>query len=279
MQFLRNILDYFAPYTHYITAFLICAAGAALATGLSRLIRRVLEQRTTPQVASAVGKTVGTLLGLIVFFTALAHLRINLTALLGAAGIAGVAVGFAAQTSLSNLICGLFIVLERPFKIGDMVEVEGSLGLVDRISMLSTYLRVFDNRLIRIPNETIMKAKITNVTAFPIRRADLEISTAYSEDPCRIMRLLRETCDANPDCFDEPEPLVIFRSIGKTSLDFTLCVWIERRSFLRVKNSLLCDIKTCFDREGVVPAFPPVVVHLRHDADQHELENLREPPQ
>jgi len=267
-------METFKLFQPYIVAFAIGVAGIFAGNFLGRLVERLLGNRVDPQARMLLGKSVRFIIILLVLFGALARLNVEFSALLGAAGIAGVAVGFASQASLSNVICGLFLVLERPFKIGDMIEVDGTLGIVDSIDFLSTFIRALDNRLIRIPNETMMKAKITNITSFPIRRADLPISVAYSEDPARIMRLLREVCDANPGSLDEPEPLVIFVGISKTSLDFTVCAWVDRRQFLAIKNSLLCDIKACFERERITPAYPPFVAHLNAD----ELAWLRREP-
>ena len=253
------------PYSRYIVAFAMCIAGFIVGNFLGRLVERLPGDRLHAQTRMLLGKGVRFTILLTVFFSALSHAGMNLTALLGAAGIAGVAVGFASQASLSNLVCGFFLVIERPFQIGDLIEVDGTLGSVDTIGVLSTFIRAYDNRLIRIPNEAMMKAKITNVANFPIRRADLPVSVAYAEDPARVMRLLREVCDANPICLDEPEPLILFTGIGKTSLDFTVCAWVDKRNFLVSKNSLLCDIKACFDREKIIPAYPPFVAHVNPD--------------
>ena len=112
-----------------------------------------------------------------------------------------------------NLISGLFLVLERPFKIGDLIEVDGSTGTVHSIEMLSTYIRTFDNRVIRIPNEMLAKSKLINLTHYPIRRIDLDIRVACKEEPGRVMTVLREVIIANPSCFNEPEPLILFNFI------------------------------------------------------------------
>ena len=179
---------------------------------------------------------------------------------LGAAGVAGVAIGFASQTSLSNLISGLFLVLERPFKIGDLIEVDGSTGTVHSIEMLSTYIRTFDNRVIRIPNEMLAKSKLINLTHYPIRRIDLDIRVACKEEPGRVMTVLREVIIANPSCFNEPEPLIALKRVGGASLDFFVAVWVDRKEFLPTRTSLLRDIKERFDREGIALPYGRVAV-------------------
>jgi Small-conductance mechanosensitive channel len=256
-----SAMEKFSPY---IFAFIVCAAGIVGGNVLGHAVGRVLRKHAhmRAQLCGAIQKTVRFSIMFAALLGALSLLNVNLNAVLGAAGIFGVAIGLASQTSLSNIICGVFLVIERPFKIGDIVEAEGSLGVVDSVGFLATFIRGFDNRLVRIPNENMMKTKIINITNFPTRRIDMPISAAYAEDPARVMRLLRETCDANADCLKDPEPLVMFTGVGKTSIDFTVCAWVERTQFVKARNSLLCDIKACFERERVTPAYPPVVAHL-----------------
>ena len=167
-----SVMEKFLPY---IVAFVICAAGVVGGNVLGRVVGRVLREHGRTQLGVAIEKTIRFLIMFAALLGALSHLKVNLTAVLGAAGIFGVAIGFASQTSLSNLICGVFLVIERPFKIGDLVEVEGSLGTVDSVGFLATFIRGLDNRFIRIPNETMMKTKIINITHFfdtPHRHAD-----------------------------------------------------------------------------------------------------------
>ncbi|MFN9975907.1 MAG: mechanosensitive ion channel family protein, partial [Phycisphaerae bacterium] len=113
---------------------------------------------------------------------ALDSLGFDLKVLLGAAGILTVAVGFAAQTSASNLISGLFLMFERPFVVGNSIVIGDLRGEVVAIDMLSTKIRTFTNMMVRIPNETLVKSNIVNLSYFPIRRVDLEVGVAYSSD-------------------------------------------------------------------------------------------------
>jgi len=142
-------------------------------------------------------------------------------------------------------------VLERPFKIGDWIEVDGSNGYVHSIDLLSTYLRTFDNRMIRIPNEMLAKSKLINYTRYPIRRIDLDISVACKEDAGLVMRLFREAVIANPSCFNEPEPLIVFKGFGESSMEFLVAVWTERTEIQATRTSLMRDIKERFDKEGI----------------------------
>lgn len=187
---------------------------------------------------------------------ALNELGFNLSVLLGAAGILTVAIGFASQTSASNLISGLFLIAERPFVVGDVISIEGQSGEVLSIDLLSVKLRTFDNLYVRVPNESIIKTRVTNLTHFPIRRADLQIGVAYKENLPRVREVLMRVADANPLCLDEPAPLFIFTGYGDSALTMQFSVWGKRENFLELRNNMYLDIKTAFDGEGIEIPFP-----------------------
>lgn len=200
---------------------------------------------------------------IIVLFTisAMRELGFNLSVLIGAAGILTVALGFASQTSASNLISGLFLLGEKPFEIGDVIRVNSTTGEVLSIDLLSVKLRTFDNLFVRIPNETMLKSEVTTLTRFPIRRIDLLISFSYKEDIEQVEKLLLEVADKNPLCLEEPKPQFIFQGYGTSSLDSQLSVWAKRENFLAVKNALFKQIKITFDQHGVEIPFPQLHVH------------------
>ncbi len=245
--------------------------GYWISSMMARLTYAGLLRKLGADKARAFSKGVKFLAILPFVLTIIHGTGLNITALLGAAGVAGVAIGFASQTGLSNLISGLFLVVERPFKIGDLIEVDGSRGIVHSIEMLSTYIRAYDNRVIRIPNEMLAKSKLINLTRYPIRRIDLDIRVACREDPARVMTVLREVIIANPACFNDPEPLIALRGVGGTSLDFLVAVWADNQEFLATRSSLLRDIKERFDREGIALPYERFVVVQREDAAHREL--------
>lgn len=192
----------------------------------------------------------------IVVVSVMRELGFDLSVLLGAAGILTVAVGFASQTSASNLISGLFLMSERPFTPGDVVQVGSTIGEVLSIDLLSVKLRTFDNLYVRIPNETLIKSELTNLTRFPIRRIDLTIGVAYKENIKRVEEVLFEVADANPLCLEEPKPLLIFLGFGDSSINLQFSVWARRENFLDLRNSIQTEIKEAFDAQGIEIPFP-----------------------
>ena len=195
-------------------------------------------------------------LATLVIAAALNQLGFDLKVILGAAGVLTVAVGFAAQTSASNLISGLFLMIDRPFSIGDAVEVDSVKGEVLSIDLLSTKIRTFDNRLVRVPNETMVKSNITNLSYFPLRRVDMKFGVGYSASIMKVRDILLDISSRNPLVLDEPEPLFIFEGFGASSQDVFFAVWTLRENYADVQNSMLGEIKARFDREGIEIPFP-----------------------
>lgn len=203
----------------------------------------------------------------LVVAAALNQLGFDLKVILGAAGVLTVAVGFAAQTSASNLISGLFLMIDRPFSIGDAVEVDSVKGEVLSIDLLSTKIRTYDNRLIRVPNETMVKSNITNLSSFPLRRVDLRFGVGYDANVSQVREVLLDIASRNPLVLDEPEPLFIFEGFGASSQDLFFAVWTLRQNYVDVQNSMLQEIKTRFDREKIEIPFPTRTLIYAPSAD------------
>ena len=188
--------------------------------------------------------------------SALMELGFDLSVLLGAAGILTVAIGFASQTSASNVISGLFLLGERPFAVGDVIRVSGTTGEVLSVDLLSVKLRTFDNLFVRIPNETMIKSEVTNLRRFPIRRIDLQVGVAYKEDLREVRKVLMEVADRNPLCLEEPQPLIIFQGYGESSINHQFSVWARTENFLELRNSIPVEIKEAFDAHDIEIPFP-----------------------
>jgi len=224
---------------------------------LDLLARRMMTRRKmTPQGMMVISKAIRYGLGILLLITIMAELGFRLTAIIGAAGIAGIAFTFASQTSLSNLISGLFLIAEKSFEVGDVIQSGDTTGVVESIDLLSVKIRTFDNRFVRFPNESLVKGQVTNITRYPIRRFDVDVGVAYKEDIDRVIRILGEVADRNAHCLDEPAPIVVFKGFGDSSLDFMLGVWFEKTELLKLRNSLLRDIKVRFDAEKIEIPFP-----------------------
>jgi small-conductance mechanosensitive channel len=239
-----------------ILVVLIAAAGFILLKILSSLVDRMTRRVLSQQYNMLVRKALQYLGAVILLFIVLSLLGVNINALLGAAGIVGIAVGFASQTSMSNLISGLFLISEKPFEIGDVIKVGDKSGVILSIDLLSLKIKTFDNQYIRIPNSMLLNTELINVTRFPIRRLDIKLTVAYRTEVNRLRRVLLEIAGSNPYCLDEPEPLIVFAEFRESGIEFLFGVWFYRSDFLDLKNSIMQQIKERFEAEGIEMAFP-----------------------
>lgn len=178
---------------------------------------------------------------------------IDVTALLGAAGILTAAVAFAAQTSISNFLSGVFLVAEKPFVIGDYVNVNDTIGEVLSIDLLSVKIRTKDNRLVRLPNESLLKSQFCNISRFPIRRCDIKIRVAFQEDLFKIKQILMETASKNPLCLVAPPPVFQFMEFGEAGLVIQLSVWSKQASFDELATSLQMEIQAALVAADIQP--------------------------
>lgn len=243
-------------FTALLRVALWIFVGLPVILAVSRFVTRWVTRRSHPQRGLIIGKVIWYLGMGTVFITVLQELGFSLTPLLGAAGIVGVAVGFASQTSVSNIISGFFLMGEQPFVVGDAISLGTTRGVVLSIDMMSVKLRTFDNRFVRIPNESIVKSEVVNLTRFPIRRVDIQVGVAYKEDLTHVREVLLRVARDNPLCLMEPEPLLIFEGYGDSSLNYLFAVWATRENWLALKTSIQEEIKAAFDAADIEIPFP-----------------------
>jgi len=239
-----------------LRALLYLGVGVVLARLASRLVQQMFRQKPNRQLEMLTRRGVFYVIFSVFLIAALSELGFNTTALVAVAGILTIALGFASQTSMSNLISGLFLIGERPFAVDDLIQVGNTTGFVLSIDLLSVKLRERDNSFVRIPNETILNSEVKTLTRFPIRRIDLQLGVAYKEDLPKVRQVLFEVVDKNQLCLTEPEPVFIFQDFGDSSLNFQFSVWVRREEFLTLRTDLQLEIKQAFDRAGIEIPFP-----------------------
>lgn len=235
---------------------IIMIVGLAIVYSLAFIVRRTITRRMSKQSRMIVNRIIIYTGFVLITFIVLKELDVNLTAIFGAAGVVGIVIGIASQTSIGNIISGFFLVSEKSFELGDVVRIGDKTGTVYSVDLLSIKIKTFDNLLIRIPNQTVISTEVVNITRFPIRRMDLTIGVAYKEDLRKVTEVLKEVAKNNPLCLEEPEPIVLIQGYGASSIDFLFGVWFEKTKFREVKNSVLIEVKEAFDREGIEIPFP-----------------------
>ena len=240
----------------FVRILLLAGIGFPLLYALSAFAGKASKKRLRPQTNMLLRKGIFYMGSICIIISILYQLGFTLMAFLGAAGIAGIAIGFASQTSVSNIISGIFLISEQPFQVGDLIRVGDTTGVVLSIDLLSIKLRTFDNQHIRIPNESLIKNQVNNITRFPIRRLDIELGVAYKEDINHVKAVLSKVAERNPYCLDEPEPLILFKNFGDSALEFLFAVWCVKADYLKLRLTIMQEIKEGFDAEGIEIPFP-----------------------
>lgn len=270
-------LETYQPFIPVIRAAILIAAGFVVAGLVARSAYKIMIRHMSPHHSTLLKRLIYWILLGLFLASAMRHLGFSLSVLLGAAGILTVAIGFASQTSASNLISGLFLVAEKPFQLGDLIQVGPTVGEVLSIDLLSVKLRTFDNLFVRIPNESLIKTEMTNLTRFPIRRFDLLLGVAYKENIAKVRDTLMAVAEKNPLCLDEPEPLFLMTGFGDSALTLQFSVWASRENFRDLRNAIQEEIKVAFDEAGIEIPFPHRTLYAGSQTEPFPVRVVSEP--
>lgn len=177
-------------------------------------------------------------------------------------GAAGLAIGLGFQGSLSNFSSGVMLLVFRPFKVGDLVNVAGVLGTVEQIELFTTELKTPDNRKIIIPNTAIFGGNIDNITAHPIRRVDVNVGVDYAADIDETRRVLEEVIAKTDKRIEDPVSVVFLKGLGGSSVDWVLKVWCKTEDYWAVHEAVTRATKMALDQAGIGIPFPQMDVHF-----------------
>jgi small conductance mechanosensitive channel len=197
----------------------------------------------------------------------LGQFGVETTSLIALLGVAGLAIGLALQSTLSNLAAGVMLLIFRPFKVGDYVEAGSHSGTVEEISLFTTHFVSVNNVPTIVPNGDIWASPITNYSIKDTRRLDLVFGVSYSTDLKAAEKALRDVIGEDGRILNEPaEPLVVVSNLGDHSIDFTVRVWSASSDYWALKFHLLRTVKETFDERGIEIPFPTTTI-VRASAD------------
>ena len=252
------------------TVLSVLAALLILFVGL-KLIRWLVSHFKKSRAAKRLDPTVLSFLVSVLNIGAILLLAVLIASVVGVSsasivavlGSVSLAIGLALQGSLANFAGGVMILLFKPFVIGDYIELKtGEVGTVTDISIFYTTLLTVDNRRLVIPNGAVSNASVTNYTAMPQRRVDLEFSVAYDSDAALVKRLILETAAQDPRIQKDPAPFARMTRMDASALVFTFRGWCETGDYWEVYFDLCERVKAAFDANGVAIPFPQMDVHV-----------------
>jgi len=253
-----------------VVALLIFVIGKWLSNLVSKTISKImLHNKVDSTVTSFVASLIYGIAFALTIILAISHLGFNTTSLVAILGAAGLAVGLALQGSLSNFASGVLLILFRPFKAGDFVEVAGVSGVVEEIQIFSTMLKTGDNKTVVIPNGNITGGVITNYSTKPIRRIDLVIGVSYDANLADTKKILADVVSKDDRVLTDQTVTIGVSELADSSVNIVVRPWVKSSDYWPVYFDLLENIKVALDNAGIEIPYPQVSIHMNKE-DQNE---------
>ena len=247
-----------------IGAVLILIIGYTIAGWASKKVRNsaLKSEKFDDTLAPVFSQTVKVVIVIVTILAVLGQFGVETTSIIAILGAAGLAVGLALQGTLSNVAAGMMLLILRPFKIGDVIEVSGTLGIVDQIGLFTTQMHSFDNIGIVMPNSRVWGAEIKNLTQYDTRRCDLEFGISYSDDMDKAVQLIEEVLEGDERVMHEPEWLIAVSALKDSSVAITVRAWTKTSDLWPLKFYLIKRVKEVFDENDISIPFPQRDVHM-----------------
>ena len=261
-----------------LVALILCVVGFFLARLISNAFIRTIGARFNAHQRLVWRRGIFYFIFMLFVITSLKEAGFKLSVFLGAAGILTVALGFASQTSASNLISGLFLIGEGSFEVGDTIQItliRGHTieGEVISIDLLSVKLLTIDNIYVRLPNEQLIRAPVHNLSKFPIRRIPISLSINFNEDINKVREVLLDVADDYPLVLADPKPRVTVTAFGESSIELLFALWCKQDNFLRAKDEIHEMIRNRFVENQIEIPVPKIGFVDRPPSQQDGLEN------
>ncbi|OUS27391.1 mechanosensitive ion channel protein MscS [Gammaproteobacteria bacterium 45_16_T64] len=241
----------------------IFIAGLLVSKILTATLRKVLTKIGLDELlVNFVSSISHTLLLLIVTIAALDQLGVDTTSLIALLGAAGLAIGLALQGSLQNFASGVLLIIFRPFKTGDYVDISGTSGTVKAINIFSTTLNTPDNKETIVPNGAIYSGVITNYSSQPTRRIDMVFGIGYGDDLAKAKSILEDIMSADERVLKDPAITIAVGELADSSVNFVVRPWVNSADYWGVLFDTTEKVKLTFDREGISIPYPQMDIHM-----------------
>jgi len=265
---IAKIYEWGALYgTKVIGAIVILIIGRLLVGVLARLTRRLLEKGKADETLSRfLVSLIRIALMTFIVIAALGTLGVQTASFVAIIGAAGLAIGFALQGSLSNFASGVMLIIFRPIKRDDLVEVAGKLGVVKEIHIFNTILKTLDNKRVIVPNSKVAGDIIVNYSAEGILRVDMEFGISYGDHIPKAKEILENILKVDARVLDEPAYTVAVKELGESSVNFVVRPYVKVADYWDVYFSVTEKVKMSFDEKGVSIPFPQADIHFYQTA-------------
>lgn len=259
LRWLANIIKFFLALA--LVYLLSRTAGKLADAALSR------NSNLSTLLKDFIKVSVRRVILMIGFIVSLTLIEINVGPVLALIGAAGLVVGLALQSTLSNFASGMLILIYRPFDVGDIIEIDGVTGTVHSMTLLSTSIKTFDNQHLVVPNNNIWGTTIVNVTGSRTRRVDLVFGIGYGDDMAKAEKIMLEVVSKHDLVLEYPAPVIKVNQLADSSVNFVCRPWVKTENYLDVYWDITRQVKEAFDEQGVSIPFPQRDVHIHQAID------------
>lgn len=245
-------------------AIIVLLVGLRLVKYALKLLRTAMDKaKVDPTIVTFLSSIAGVVLRVLLIVSIASMVGIETTSFIAVLGAAGLAVGLALQGSLANFAGGVLIIMFKPFKVGDAIDTGSNTGVVESISILTTKIRTFDNKLVICPNGQLANAVVTNLSAKDTRRIDIPVGIAYDSSIAKAREVMLRIAAEDARILKEPEPVVRVTELADSSVNLMLRVWTASDDLWPVYWEGLEKIKLAFDAEPALNIpFPQQDIHL-----------------
>ena len=260
MEWLKMAMDYLVA--NILPAMLIAGAGVLLIFIVMKLVNKLLEKTKMEKVAHNLIKTVirVALYGLLALMVA-DKIGIDVTGVVALASVLTLAISLSVQNALTNLMGGFTLLYTKPFVAGDFVEVAGQSGTVQSIGLTYTQLTTGDNKMVSIPNSSVVSAEIVNYSVTGTRRVDITVSASYDAPVDDVLAALTEA-GMLPTKLEDRAPFVAVKNYGDSAIEYVLQVWCKSADYWTTLFEGNKRVKEVFDAKGIAMTYPHINVHL-----------------
>ncbi len=250
--------------TNLLIAILILIIGFWLAKVVSKGLKRVLRKSHTDEgLVTFISSFMSMVLRILVVITSITQIGVEMTSFVAILGAAGLAIGMAFSGTLSNFAGGVMILVQKPFKVGDLVLTQGEKGVVKEIQIFNTYLHTTDNKVIILPNGPVANGNITNFTKADKRRVDWKFSVAYGDSFDMVKSKVEAFIEEDQRILKDPLPFVGILHLAHSSVDVEVQAWVSTDDYNEVFYEMNERIYKEFKTDGLNYPFPQMDVHLR----------------
>ena len=247
-----------------VMALVILIIGMLISKLIAKIVgKAVSKSNVNGSAKSFLVSLIKIILYVVVIIMALSVLNVPMSSIITILGAAGLAISLALQNCLSNLSGGFIILFTKPFKVGDTIDLDSSVGTVRDIGIFYTKLMTFDGKTVFIPNGKVTEAKIVNYTETPSRRIDLSFSISYSADFDRARELILGIISEEKLILSAPEPIVRMSAHGSSAVIIDVLVWVNNGDYLTENYNMTEAVKAAFDSNGIEIPFDQLDIHVK----------------